>query len=629
MSSPSPASSADSPLLQIHDLQVRFRGANGLTTAVEQLSLDIDPGQTLVLLGESGSGKSVTALSIMGLLPPAAIINNGSIRFNDLELTRQSNAQLRNIRGSHIGMVFQEPMTSLNPVMTVGKQITEAIPRKQNHLSKVETRERGIELLAQMGIPEPARRFHEFPHQLSGGMKQRVMIAIALAGEPDLLIADEPTTALDVTTQAQILELLKQLQQQHNMALLLVTHDFGIAAQMADKVAVMRHGQIVEAATAEQFFKAPQHPYSQKLFAALPTMSKRGQRLGNEPTTGLSNPKPATYQTQSGNQPILTVSGLQVLFKRRGSLFKPSEHIYAVDGVSFKLQQGETLAIVGESGCGKSTLVKSLLQLIRPNNGTVKFRDQELTQLTPRQLRPQRRHLQIVFQDPYSSLNPRMQVREIIQEGMVAQNIGAGAVERAGIVERLLADVGLEPEALERYPHEFSGGQRQRIGIARALAVEPELLLLDEPTSALDLSVQAQILDLLATLQHQRGLTYIFVSHDLSVVEYFADRVAVMYLGRIIELGPATELMTNPAHPYTQALLNAVPTLDTSNGKKPLAPPLPGEPPSPGNRPTGCHFHPRCQRATDRCRTEFPAVTQRSPLHTVNCHHPLNSGSPD
>ncbi|MBL4621392.1 MAG: dipeptide ABC transporter ATP-binding protein [Immundisolibacteraceae bacterium] len=628
MSSSSQAIGTGIPLLQIRDLQVQFRGANGLTTAVERLSMDIDPGQTLVLLGESGSGKSVTALSIMGLLPPAAVINNGSILFNGLELTKQSNAQLRNIRGSRIGIVFQEPMTSLNPVMTVGKQIIEAIPRKQNGLSSSQVRQRGVELLAQMGIPEPARRFHEFPHQLSGGMKQRVMIAIALAGEPDLLIADEPTTALDVTTQAQILELLKQLQQERNMALLLVTHDFGIAAQMADKVAVMRHGEIVEAATSKQFFSAPQHPYSKKLFAALPNMSKRGQRLGDESLTKHPNPEPANQHTRDSQQPILAVTGLQVLFQRHGSLFKPKEYIYAVDGVSFNLQQGETLAIVGESGCGKSTLVKSLLQLIRANNGSVKFRDQELTQLTARQLRPKRRHLQIVFQDPYSSLNPRMLVRDIIQEGMVAQNIGGNASQRAAIVESLLADVGLEPEALERYPHEFSGGQRQRIGIARALAVEPELLLLDEPTSALDLSVQAQILDLLATLQQQRDLTYIFVSHDLSVVEYFADRVAVMYLGRIIELGPATEIMTHPAHPYTQALLSAVPTLDTSDAKK-LSPALPGEPPSPGNRPTGCHFHPRCQRATDRCRSEFPEVTQVSPLHAVNCHHPLDSGRPD
>ena len=609
-----------SPLIQIRDLQVQFRGSGGVTTAVDTIDLSIETGQTLVLLGESGSGKSVTALAIMGLLPPSAIINSGSILFDKIELTRLSNAQLRNIRGSRIGMVFQEPMTSLNPVMTIGKQIAEAIPSKANQLSATQVKARGVELLTQMGIPEPERRFHEFPHQLSGGMKQRVMIAIALAGEPDLLIADEPTTALDVTTQAQILELLRQLQQQNNMALLLVTHDFGIAAQMADQVAVMRKGQIVETATAEQFFDNPQHPYSKKLFAALPNMSKRGQLLGGQQPTPDQN-----HRTTNNTTPIFEVSGLQVLFQRRAGLFKPPESIYAVDGVSFTLHQGETLAVVGESGCGKSTMVKALLQLIRPNNGSVKFRNQELTTLNTRQLRPQRRHLQIVFQDPYSSLNPRMQVKDIIQEGMVAQNIGANPGERAKVVERLLTDVGLDSEALQRYPHEFSGGQRQRIGIARALAVEPELLLLDEPTSALDLSVQAQILDLLATLQQQRGLTYIFVSHDLSVVEYFADRVAVMYLGRIIELGPATTIMTSPAHPYTQVLLNAVPTLDVSNHKQRASAALTGEPPSPGNRPTGCHFHPRCQYATDRCRSEFPETTPISPLHTVNCHHPLRT----
>ena len=623
MNSRPEASATTGALLKIRDLQIEFRSAGGPNRAVDHLSLSIDRGQTLVLLGESGSGKSITALSIMGLLPPAAVINNGSILFNDIELTRQSNTQLRNIRGNHIGMVFQEPMTSLNPVMAIGKQISEAIPRGTSRFSGAEIKARGVELLRQMEIPEPERRYYEFPHQLSGGMKQRVMIAIALAGEPDLLIADEPTTALDVTTQAQILALLNQLQQQHNMALLLVTHDFGIAAQMADHVAVMRHGQIVESATAEQFFSAPQHPYSQQLFAALPSMSKRGQRLGESRSEVTSEQKPAHRPASNEDEPLLAVTGLQVLFERRAGFFKPPEQIFAVDGVSFTLQQGETLAVVGESGCGKSTMVKALLQLIRPNNGSVKFRGQELTQLSPRQLRPQRRNLQIVFQDPYSSLNPRMQVTDIIQEGMIAQQIGKNSSDRATIVERLLADVGLDSTALQRYPHEFSGGQRQRIGIARALAVEPELLLLDEPTSALDLSVQAQILDLLATLQTQRGLTYIFVSHDLSVVEYFADRVAVMYLGRIIELGPATTIMTTPAHPYTSALLNAVPTLETKNREAVLAAALPGEPPSPGKRPSGCHFHLRCQQATDLCRAEFPNVTQLSDRHQVNCHHPV------
>ncbi len=610
-------------LLSITGLAVEFSTPGEPLRAVDQIDLAIERAETLVLLGESGSGKSVTALAIMGLLPGAGRITAGKIEFAGNELTGYSNAAMRKIRGSRIGMVFQEPMTSLNPVMTVGKQIIEALPVAQRRESRRSVRDRGVALLAQMGIPDPDQRFDEFPHQLSGGMKQRVMIAIALAGEPDLLIADEPTTALDVTTQAQILGLLKQLQRQRNMALLLVTHDFGIAAQMADQVAVMRHGQIVESASATDFFRAPQHPYSQQLFAALPEIGKRGQSLSANGSA--VQPPPGTApEPDVSDRPLLQVSGLQVLFNQRsGGLFKKKSTLYAVDGVSLSLKVGETLAIVGESGCGKSTVIKSILQLLRTNNGSVMFDGVELTELSQRQLRPLRRHLQVVFQDPYSSLNPRMHVNQIIQEGMIAQKIGGDRHQRQQRVDQLLTDVGLDPSVRDRYPHEFSGGQRQRIGIARALAVEPKVLLLDEPTSALDLSVQAQILDLLGDLQRRYGLTYVFVSHDLSVVEYFADRVAVMYLGRIVEQGPAITLMTKPAHPYTQLLLDSVPTMTVDSQKSDENNPLIGEPPSPQNRPTGCHFHPRCLNAQPDCHVNYPSPLEISDVHQVSCFHPL------
>ena len=610
-----------SPLLDISDLTVSFGLSGTAKPVIEQLNLQIARGETLVLLGESGSGKSVTALATMGLLPPAGRINAGSITFDGHRLSSYSNAKMRTIRGRRIGMVFQEPMTSLNPVMTIGRQISEAITCGNPRLGRKQVRNRAVELLAKMGIPEPQRRFSEFPHQMSGGMKQRVMIAIALAGEPDLLIADEPTTALDVTTQAQVLELIQQLKQERDMTLLLVTHDFGIAAEMADRVAVMRNGQIVESSTAAAFFAAPQHPYSQQLFAALPDISKRGHPLLASENT---RPEPPRQNDRNSNDPILEISGLQVVFKQRSKgFFKPPSANYAVDGVTLTLQAGESLAVVGESGCGKSTVIKGLLQLISADSGSVCFKGQELTGLSQRQLKPLRRHLQVVFQDPYSSLNPRMRVNAIIQEGMIAQNIGGNHQQREQRVIQLLNDVGLDANARHRYPHEFSGGQRQRIGIARALAVEPEVLLLDEPTSALDLSVQAQILDLLSQLQKQRNLAYIFVTHDLSVVEYFADRVAVMYLGRIVEQGAVTELMAAPAHPYTRMLLSAIPGTDLSKADTTTPTQASGEPPSPMNRPTGCHFHPRCPAASARCHEEYPELRYYSPQHTVNCHHPL------
>ncbi|RLA06630.1 MAG: ABC transporter ATP-binding protein [Gammaproteobacteria bacterium] len=614
------------PLLDIRGLTVEFVMPGEILLAVDQINMTIQPGKTLALLGESGSGKSVTALAMMGLLPTAGFISAGDIIFDGADLTSYSNAAMRSVRGSRIGMVFQEPMTSLDPVMTVGKQITEALPRENRRASRKSVREQGVQLLSQMGIPEPQRRFDEFPHQLSGGMKQRVMIAIALAGEPELLIADEPTTALDVTTQAQILDLLKQLQKERNMAMLLVTHDFGIAAQMADQVTVMRRGQIVESASAQDFFQAPQHPYSQQLFAALPSLSKRGKPLF-ESLYAIPVAQPESSETTTPtDKPLLEVSGLQVLFKQRSAgLFRERETLYAVDGVSFSLNPGETLAIVGESGCGKSTVIKSVLQLLRPDSGSVVFDDIELTGRSQRQLRPLRRNLQVVFQDPYSSLNPRMRVTDIIQEGMIAQKIGGNRSQREERVNQLLEDVGLDISARERYPHEFSGGQRQRIGIARALAVEPQLLLLDEPTSALDLSVQAQILDLLRQLQHAHGLTYIFVTHDLSVVEYFADRVAVMYLGRIVEEGPAVELMTRPAHPYTQALLLAAPAIEVAQEKGEPTPHLLGEPPSPIHRPSGCHFHPRCFQAQPICSLDYPQAVEISIQHRANCHFPLET----
>jgi len=539
---------ADS-LLEVKNLTTCIGMGENKINVVDDVSFTINQGETFVLLGESGSGKSISALSIMRLLPAAAKIDSGEVILNGQNLFQLPESKMRDVRGARIGMIFQEPQTSLNPVLTAGQQISETLYRHQN-LSKIQCIKRSIELLDAVGIPEPDRRIDEYPHQFSGGMKQRIMIAMALAGEPELLIADEPTTALDVTIQAQVLELLCKLQKDTGMSILFITHDLGVTSQMADHVAVMREGKIVEAKDKKSLFANPEHPYTLQLFDAIPSWEKR-QVEADE-----------VKIVRSDDQCLLKVSDLKVYYPIRKGLFKKVVgHVRAVDGVSIDVHAGETVAIVGESGSGKTTMGKGILQLLQTTDGEVLYEGNDLSELDAAELRKKRSEIQIVFQDPYSSMNPRMMVRDIIQEGMLAQGIGETKQERDKASAELLEHVGLLPEHQNRYPHEFSGGQRQRICIARALAVKPKLIICDEPTSALDVSVQAQILALLRKLQKEYQLGYLFITHNISVVEYIAHTVAVMYQGKIVEQGKVEQVLMNPQNEYTKELLSAVPRI--------------------------------------------------------------------
>jgi microcin C transport system ATP-binding protein len=521
---------ATPPLVAIRDLHVAFRDRS----VVHGVSLDINRGECVALVGESGSGKSVTAHSILRLLPGTNVTTQGQILFDGQDLVSASPSHLRTLRGNRVAMIFQEPMTSLNPLHTVEKQIGEVLALHKG-LGRTAARARVLELLELVGVREPAQRLKAYPHQLSGGQRQRVMIAMALANEPDLLIADEPTTALDVTVQQQILELLRSLQARLGMALLLISHDLNLVKQIAQRVYVMRQGQIVEEGDTHQLFANPQHPYSQLLIEAEPS----GQ------------PVPVTFE-----HPVLTVDELRVWFPLPAPLFsRRREYIKAVDGVSFDVLKGRTLGIVGESGSGKSTLGQAILRLV-DCEGSVRFGTVQLTLQNPQAMRRLRQHMQVVFQDPFGSLSPRLSVEQIIAEGLLTHDIGTAA-EREAAVIRVLGEVGLDPESRHRYPHEFSGGQRQRIAIARALVLEPSLILLDEPTSALDRTVQKQVVELLRSLQQRRGLTYLFISHDLAVVRAVAHDVLVIHNGRVVEQGPAQQVFTAPEHPYTQALIAA------------------------------------------------------------------------
>ncbi|GAB3672536.1 ABC transporter ATP-binding protein [Salinisphaera aquimarina] len=663
------------PLLEVTSLCTYLDTPQGLLRAVDDVSFSIAAGETLALLGESGCGKSMTALSLMGLAPrPATRVLDGRVALAGSDLLALSERELRAVRGKRIGMVFQEPMSALNPVLTVGQQIGEALSAHLGLRGKA-IRERGLALLEEVGMPEPARRWDAYPHQLSGGLKQRVVIAIALAGEPELLIADEPTTALDVTIQAQILALLARLQRERGMALLLITHDLAVVNEVADRVAVMYAGHIVELADRDTLFAAPRHPYTRKLFASLPGAAQRGQQLaaiaGTVPPLTATMPacrfadrcehawaacfetpptwsrdhgsavrchlydashkgeplsaEPPVAQAQrdqarpdtSADAPLLDARDVAVHFPITKGLFKRTVgYVKAVDGVSLTLKAGRTLALVGESGCGKTTLGRALARLLDPTAGRVDFGGRDLARLSGGELRRARRQLQMIFQDPFSSMNPRMLVGEILAEGLVAQRIGKNAAERRARAAGLLADVGMPEAALDRYPHEFSGGQRQRICIARALALEPQLLVCDEPTSALDVSVQAQVLNLLKRLQAERDLAYLFITHDMAVVSYLADDIAVMYLGRIVESGPAEKLLREPKHPYTQALLSAMPSVTAREGERIR---LEGDLPSPANPPAGCHFHPRCPHVMDRCKHEDPAAREFGDGHKARC----------
>ena len=537
-------------ILQVKNLTVSTGTGTKKTDIVNNISFTIERGETFVLLGESGSGKSITALSIMRLLPAAIKISDGSVILHTTNLFQLPENKMRKIRGAKIGMIFQEPQTSLNPVLTAGQQISETL-RQHDNLSKKQCIKRSIELLDAVGIPDAERRINEYPHQFSGGMKQRIMIAIALAGKPDLLIADEPTTALDVTIQAQVLNLLRKLQSETGMSILFITHDIGVASQMADHIAVMQNGSIVELKTKKELFSNPENSYTQKLFDAIPSWEKRTDENEIEEIE-------RTERTS-----LLKVKDLKVYYPIRKGIFKRTiGHVRAVDSVTIDLHAGETVAIVGESGSGKTTMGKGILQLLEVTSGDITYQKTDLNKLDAPSLRKLRSDIQIVFQDPYSSMNPRMMVNDIIQEGMLAQGVGESKKERDEHTVKLLEQVGLLPEHRYRYPHEFSGGQRQRICIARALAVKPKLIIRDEPTSALDVSVQAQILSLLKDLQKEYQLGYLFITHNISVVEYIAHYVAVMYEGKIVEQGAVEKILKNPKNPYTKNLLSAVPRIE-------------------------------------------------------------------
>lgn len=534
----------DAPLLQVRDLTVLFPQEKTVTRAVDGVSFTLKRGRTLALVGESGSGKSVTALSIVRLLG-SAVKPQGQVLFKGEDLLSCPGSRLREIRGAEITMVFQEPMTSLNPLHTVERQIGEIL-ELHGARGADKIRHRIIELLKEVGIPDPGERLGAYPHQLSGGQRQRVMIAMALANRPELFIADEPTTALDVTVQAQILELLKQLQARHNMAMLFITHDLGIVRRIADDVAVMQKGKIVETNTVAELFAAPRHPYTQALIAAEPK--------GTPPAIDLAA------------KPILEAMDIRVWFPiKRGFFRKTVGFVKAVDGVSVSVREGQTVGVVGESGSGKTTLGLALLRLIRCQ-GAIVYLGQRIEGFNFKAMRPLRRDMQIVFQDPYGSLSPRLSVADIVGEGLGVQYKSMPLWERREVVAHALADTGLDPAAMDRYPHEFSGGQRQRIAIARAIVLEPKFIVLDEPTSALDMSVQAQIVDLLRDLQKRRGLAYLFISHDLKVVRALASEIIVMRQGKVVEAGVAAELLSHPQSAYTRALFAAAFDIKAEDG---------------------------------------------------------------
>ncbi len=664
-------------LLEVAGLTTEIGTGAQPARVVDDLALRLHRSETFALLGESGCGKSMTALSLMRLLPPGGRIAAGTVDLAGTDLLRLTEAQMRGWRGGRMAMIFQEPQTSLNPVLRVGEQIGEVVRVHEGRPRRL-VEHRVLELLDAVGIPDPARRLGEYPHQLSGGMKQRVMIAMALAGDPDLLIADEPTTALDVTIQAQVLRLLKELQRTTDMAVLLITHDLGVVAETADRLAVMYAGQIVETATVIEFFAAPAHPYSRRLMASLPGADKRQGQLAvipgrvpplDQPFVGcrfaprctevlpecfteapgwtdlaarrgvrcrlwtdgrsgaqaadqvparVSSAAPSPAASPTGVNDLLKVQDLAVYFPiQRGVFRRVVGQVRAVDGVSLRLQATRTLALVGESGCGKTTAGKGILQLISPTGGSVRYLGRELRGLGYRRMRPYRKDLQIIFQDPFASMNPRMLVGDIIGEGLQALRIERTRAGRGKRVANLLDLVGMSPETAERYPHEFSGGQRQRLCIARALAVEPKLIVCDEPTSALDASVQAQILNLLKDLQDRLGLAYLFITHNISVVAYLAHEVAVMYLGRVVEQGPVAAVLDDPRHPYTRALLSAVPMVDPASRRQIIR--LEGDMPSPSNPPAGCYFHPRCPEAMDACARDYPGESRLGDGRMVHC----------
>ncbi len=641
-------------LLEIRDLKTWFRTDDGMVRAVDGVSMAIRRGETLAVVGESGCGKTVTARSVLKLIDmPPGRFEGGEIIWRGRDLIPLPAAEMDKIRSREIGMVFQEPMTSLNPVYPVGEQVAEAL-RAHEKLSRKAALDRALGMLRLVQIPNPERRIHDYPHQFSGGMRQRVVIAMALVCGPQLLIADEPTTALDVTIQAQILDLLNDMKARLGMAIMLITHAMGVVAENAQRVVVMYAGKVVEDAPVDELFANPRHPYTRGLIRAIPRVDAHAhQRMRLAQIPGMV-PSPARSagrlslcrtlrvrdrglpqggaaiasgrpRSQGGVHPVsdplplLAVRDLKKHFSVTGGfLAREIDRVHAVDGVSLEIKPGETLGLVGEFGCGKSTTGRCIMRLIEPSSGEIWFEGRDVMRLEGRELRSLRRDMQIIFQDPFASLNPRHTVGGIIGEALIIHRLAKTRHELDDRVVELLETVGLRADALNRFPHEFSGGQRQRIGIARALAVQPKLIVCDEPVSALDVSIQAQVINLLEDLQEKFRLTYLFIAHDLSVVEHISDRVAVMYLGRVVEIAPARELYDNPRHPYTEALLSAVPIPDPKVKRNRIV--LQGDVPNPLSPPSGCYFRTRCPLAEKRCAEEAPMLRQAAGGHWVACH---------
>ena len=696
-------------LLEVRDLTVSFDTEDGVVQAVDDVSYSLDRGQALGIVGESGSGKSVSSLTVMGLtrFDQNARIS-GEVLLDGKNLLTASDDELRRLRGNDMAMIFQDPLSSLHPFYKIGDQLVEAVQAHRD-VSKAQALDRAVEMLGLVGIPDPRRRIDGYPHEFSGGMRQRVMIAMGLINDPKLLIADEPTTALDVTVQAQILELIARLQHELDTAIVLITHDLGVVAEVTDEIAVMYAGKIVERGPRDPIFADPQHPYTWGLLGSIPRLdqpreaelvpipgrppslihrppgcafhprcpyvqekhkeivpplkpsggrsaAQRGVPAAGRPAAraveraarrcearggarrgGRRERRPAGRDRRQGGgmsttpRTLVEARDVEMHFPLKSGVILQRDvgAVRAVDGVSFDVYEGETLGIVGESGCGKSTTARVLMRLLEPTAGSVSFEGQDITHLTRREMLPLRREMQMIFQDPYSSLDPRQTVGSVIGEPFVIHGIERDDDKRKRLVQELMEQVGLNPEHYNRLPHQFSGGQRQRIGVARAIALKPKLVIADEPVSALDVSIQAQIINLLRDLQRELGLTIVFIAHDLSVVRHMCDRVAVMYLGKIVELADADDLFAHPRHPYTGALLGAVPVPDPQLAKLRRRNILVGDVPSPTAPPPGCRFHTRCPKAQGKCSVDEPPMEPKQGGNLAACHFPLADGELD